>query len=89
MHTAGGASTDLVRTALTSEENARLEADGFLRVGRVLTDGELAEARDHVDRVVAEQVRQGKRPEYAMAVHVLDDYFMRLACHPRLVDILQ
>jgi len=78
-----------VRNGLSSEERTRLEADGFLRVGPVLTDGELAEARTHVDRTVAEQVRLGKRPEYAMAVHALDDYFMRLASHPRLLDILE
>lgn len=77
------------RHALAPAERAQLEADGFLRVGPVLTADELAEARAHVDRIVAEQVRQGKRPEYVIAVHVLDDYFMRLACHPRLLDILE
>ena len=78
-----------VRRNVAPAEKARLEADGFLRVGPVLTDDELAEARAHVDRIVAEQVRLGKRPEYAMAVHVLDPYFMRLACHPRFLDILE
>jgi ectoine hydroxylase-related dioxygenase (phytanoyl-CoA dioxygenase family) len=78
-----------VRNSITPEEKARLEADGFLRVGPVLTDEELAEARVNVDRIVAEQVRLGKRPEYAMAIHALDAYFMRLACHPRLLDILE
>jgi ectoine hydroxylase-related dioxygenase (phytanoyl-CoA dioxygenase family) len=81
--------SDGVRTGITPEETARLEADGFLRVGPVLTADELAEARVNVDRIVAEQVRLGKRPEYAMAVHALDAYFMRLACHPRLLDILE
>ena len=77
------------RHGLTPLERAQLEADGFLRVGPVLTADELAEARAHVDRVVAEQVRLGKRPEYVIGVHVLDDYFMRLACHSRLLDILE
>ena len=81
--------TDRVRNSITTEEKARLEADGFLRVGPVLTDDELAEARINVDRIVAEQVRLGKRPEYAMAVHALDAYFSRLAVHPRFLDILE
>lgn len=78
-----------VRTALTPDDLAALHADGFLRVGPVLTPGELAEARRHVDRVVAERVARGERPEYAMAVHVLDAYFMRLSSHPRFLDILE
>jgi phytanoyl-CoA hydroxylase len=81
--------TDRVRNSITPEEKARLEADGFLRVGPVLTDEELAEARINVDRIVAEQVRLGKRPEYAMAVHALDAYFSRLAVLPRFLDILE
>jgi phytanoyl-CoA hydroxylase len=80
---------DRLRNSITPEEKAQLEADGFLRVGPVLTDEELAEARDNVDRIVAEQLRLGKRPEYAMAIHALDAYFMRLACHPRFLDILE
>ncbi len=83
------ADSDHLRNSITPEEKTRLEADGFLRVGPVLTGDELAEARIHVDRIVAEQLRLGKRPEHAMAIHALDAYFMRLACHPRFLDILE
>jgi len=78
-----------VRTGITSDERARLETDGFLRVGRVLTDDELAEAREHVDRVVDAQQRRGQRPEYLLAIHVFEPYFLGLASHPRLLDILE
>ena len=78
-----------VRTGITSEERARLQAEGFLRVGRVLTDEELREARAHVDRVVDEQGRRGRRPEYMLAIHVYEPYFLGLASHPRLLDILE
>ena len=78
-----------VRTGITSEERARLETDGFLRVGRVLTDEELAEARDHVDRVVDQQRRRGQRPEYLLAIHVYEPFFMGIASHSRLLDILE
>jgi ectoine hydroxylase-related dioxygenase (phytanoyl-CoA dioxygenase family) len=78
-----------VRTGMTSEERSRLETDGFLRVGRVLTDEELAEARGHVDRVVDEQRRRGQRPEYMLAIHVYEPYFLGIASHPRLLDILE
>ena len=77
------------RSGITSEEITRLATDGFLRVGPVLTEEELAEARDHVDRVVAEQIRRGERPEYIYAIHARDPYFFRLASHPRLLDILE
>jgi len=78
-----------VRTSITSEERTRLETDGFLRVGRVLTDEELAEARAHVDRVVEQQQRRGQRPEYLLGIHVYEPYFMRLASHPRMLDVLE
>jgi len=78
-----------VRTGITSGERARLEADGFLRIGRVLSDEELAEARGHVDRVVAAQCRRGQRPEYMLAIHVYEPYFFGIASHSRLLDILE
>ena len=83
------AEAGVARSALTPTERAQLETDGFLRVGPVLTADELAEVRAHVDRVVAEQVRRGGRPEYVMAVHMLDAFFMRLASHPRFLDLLE
>jgi len=78
-----------VRTGITRDERSRLEADGYLRVGRVLTDEELAEALGHVDRVVDEQRRRGQRPEYMLGIHVSEPYFFGLASHPRLLDILE
>ena len=78
-----------VRTGITSDERARLQSDGYLRVGRVLTDDELSEARAHVDRVVDEQRRRGQRPEYMIAVHVYEPFFYGLASLPRLLDILE
>ena len=78
-----------VRREITGDEVRRLRADGFLRFGKVLTDDELAEAREHVDRVVAARVAGGERPEYIYAIHACDEYFGRLASHPRLLDILE
>ena len=78
-----------VRTGITLDERVRLQTDGFLRVGRVLTDEELAEARRHVDRVVEEQRRRGQRPEYMLAIHVYEPFFFGLASLPRLLDILE
>lgn len=78
-----------VRTGITSEERARLDTDGFLHIGRVLTDDELADARAHVDRLVDLQRSRGQRPEYIMAIHVFEPFFMGLASQPRLLDMLE
>lgn len=86
---APGYSSTFTPSGLAPGQLAALQSDGFLRVGPVITADELAEAREHVDRIVADRTARGERPEYAMAVHVLDPYFMRLATHPRLLDVLE
>jgi len=78
-----------VRTGLSDEEVAQLQVDGFLGLGAVLTDDELAEARANTDRVVAARVEREERPEYIYAIHAYDEYFARLAAHSRLLDILE
>jgi phytanoyl-CoA hydroxylase len=78
-----------LRTRLTPAEIEELELAGYLLCGRVLTNDELAEARSEVDRALVEYTNDTTRPEKINFVHTYDEYFMRLATHPRLLDIVQ
>ena len=78
-----------VRSRLTAAEIQRLNEDGYFLCGKVLTDDELAEARQNVERALAEYTRDGTRPEKINFVHTYDPYFLNLASHPRLLDLVE
>lgn len=78
-----------LRTQLEPTEITQLKDQGYFLCGRVLTDDELAEARCEVDRAVEEYTKKFSRPEKINFIHTYDDYFLKLATHPRLLDIVE
>ncbi len=78
-----------LRGRLTAAEVARLHEQGYFMCGRVLSGDELAEARRHVDRALVQYTRDGTRPEKLNFIHTYDDYFMQLATHRRLLDVVE
>lgn len=78
-----------VRTCVTPEEVEQYHRDGYLIFGRLLTDDELAEARQQLDLALSELARQGIRPEHMDLPHTYNDYFLKLLSHPRLLDIVE
>lgn len=78
-----------MRTALKHEEIVRLNQDGVVTFGRILTDAELVKARANVDRAVTAYTKHGNRPEKLDFIHTYDDYFASLVAHPRLLDVVE
>lgn len=72
----------------TSEVIDAYRRDGWMKVGKILTDEELGEVRDHVDDLVA-RLKPGERPENFDMLHLKDPYMMDLCRHPRILDLIE
>jgi ectoine hydroxylase-related dioxygenase (phytanoyl-CoA dioxygenase family) len=64
------------------------QTQGYMIYGRILTADELEEARARVDQVIRERPA-GQRPESIEGPHTDDSYFLRLAAHPRFLDVIE
>src|SRR5262245_21972564 len=47
---------------LTNQQVATFQADGFLRGAKILSDGEIDELRDEIERVIRDRERPGPQP---------------------------
>ena len=81
--------TEHLRARLTPEEIRQLRDMGYFVCGKVLSDEELGEARSQVDRALVEYTNDETRPEKINFVHTYDSYFMKLATHWRLLNIVE
>ena len=78
-----------LRTRLTPAETRQLRDEGYFVCGKVLSNDELGEARSQVDRALVEYTNDETRPEKINFVHTYDSYFMKLATHWRLLNIVE
>ena len=81
--------TEHLRARLTPEESRQLRDMGYFVCGKVLSDEELGEARSQVDWALVEYTNDETRPEKINFVHTYDSYFMKLATHWRLLNIVE
>ncbi|MEP6755277.1 MAG: phytanoyl-CoA dioxygenase family protein [Chthonomonadales bacterium] len=62
--------------------------DGYLKYGRIFTEGELTALREHVDEMIA-NLPVGARPEELDVLHFTDPWLFNYLAHPRLLDVIE
>ena len=73
---------------VTPEQVAFYREQGYLKLGRIFDDAEMAALRQHVDEMIA-SLPPGKRPEEMDRPHFEDHWLFRYLCHPRVLDIIE
>ena len=75
-------------TTITDEQVAFYNENGYLKFGRIFTQGELDELRDYVDDMIA-SLPEGKRPEQMDVPHVEHPYLFKYLADPRVLDVIE
>ena len=71
-----------------SDAESRHERDGYLKLGKVLSDEGIAEARRHLDRMIAE-LHPDLQPDEFYSVHQQERWLLELCSAPALLDALE
>ncbi|MEP0767443.1 MAG: phytanoyl-CoA dioxygenase family protein [Fimbriimonadia bacterium] len=75
-------------TAITQADVDLYRRQGYIRFGRILTDDELAAAREHVDWLMA-NLKEDEWPERMNGIHNEDEKMYALCTNPRLLDAVE
>ena len=78
---------DTVRDA-TQEQVAFYQDQGYLKFGRIFTQGEMDTLRSHVDDMIA-ALPEGKRPEAMDVPHFQDPWLFRYLTDERVLDVIE
>ena len=77
-----------VETAVTDEQVAFYNREGYLKFGRIFTKPELDDLRDYVDGMIA-SLPEGKRPEQMDVPHFEHPFLFKYLTHPRVLDVIE
>jgi phytanoyl-CoA hydroxylase len=74
--------------ALTKADIDRYYKDGYMSYGKILSDEELTEVRNHVDGLIA-RLPAGVRSENLNMPHTNDSFLLKLCSHPGILDVIE
>ena len=77
-----------VVTHTTPEQVAFYKDQGYLKMGRVFDEEEMALLTHHVDEMIA-ALPPDKRPEEMDVPHFTDPWLFKYLAHPRILDIIE
>ena len=75
-------------TQATAEQVRFYQEQGYLKFGRIFTQGEMSLLREHVDAMIA-ALPEGKRSEEMDVPHFEDPWLFRYLAHPRVLDVME
>ena len=77
-----------IESTVTDEQVAFYNENGYLKFGRIFTQGELDELRDYVDGMIA-ALPEGKRPEHMDVPHFEHPYLFKYLADARVLDAVE
>lgn len=75
-------------TGVSPDQVRFYQEEGYLKIGRIFTRGEIETLREHVDGMIA-ALPPGRRPESMDRPHFDDPWLFRYLADPRVLDVVE